>query len=116
LHEKIRAAIFGNVGTLISFRIGAEDADFLEKEFSPVFNQYDLVNLPRYCMYLKLMIDGATSQPFSAETVPLMKKTQNYKEEVIALSQKNYGTPRNRVEEDIFARLKGKQHLFYFIP
>jgi hypothetical protein len=109
LHEKIRAAIFGNVGTLISFRIGAEDADFLEKEFRPVFNQYDLVNLPRYCMYLKLMIDGATSQPFSAETVPLMKKTQNHKEEVIALSQKNYGTPRNRVEEDIFVRLKGKQ-------
>jgi len=111
LHEKIRAAIFGNVGTLISFRIGAEDADFIEKEFRPVFNQYDLVNLPRYCMYLKLMIDGATSQPFSAETVPLMKKTQNNKEEVIALSQKNYGTPRTRVEGDIFARLKSKQEI-----
>ncbi len=68
LQEPIRNAIFGNVGTIISFRVGADDAEFLAKEFNPVFNQEDLVNLPRYAMYLKLMIDGATSQPFSAIT------------------------------------------------
>jgi energy-coupling factor transporter ATP-binding protein EcfA2 len=66
LDERVRASIFGNVGTMISFRIGAKDAEHMAKEFHPVFTQEDLVNLPRYHMYLKLMIDGGTSQPFSA--------------------------------------------------
>lgn len=66
LDERIRAAVFGNVGTIISFRVGATDAAYLAKEFFPVFSENDLVNLPRYAMYLKLMIDGATSLPFSA--------------------------------------------------
>ena len=65
LQEPIRKAIFGNVGTIISFRVGAEDAEYLAREFHPVFNEEDFVNLPRYSMYLKLMIDGAASQPFS---------------------------------------------------
>ena len=68
LHEKVRAAIFGNCGTLISFRVGASDAELLEKEFFPTFSALDLVHLPRYSMYLKLMIDGASSKPFSATT------------------------------------------------
>lgn len=66
LDEKIRAAVFGNCGTLISFRVGANDAELLAKEFYPTFLAIDLVNLPRYSMYLKLMIEGATSQSFSA--------------------------------------------------
>ncbi len=66
LHDKIRAAIFGNCGSVISFRVGANDSELLAKEFFPVFDATDLVHLPRYGMYLKLMIDGATSQPFSA--------------------------------------------------
>ena len=69
LHEKIRAAILGNCGTLISFRVGANDAELLAKEFYPVFEPIDLVSLPRYSMYLKLMIDGAASQPFSAQSI-----------------------------------------------
>jgi len=109
LHEKIRAAIFGNVGTIISFRIGAEDAEYLEKEFKPVFDQYDLINLPKYSMYLKLMIDGATSHPFSADTVPITQVNHNLRELVIALSQKLYGTSRKRVEEDILNRYKEKE-------
>jgi energy-coupling factor transporter ATP-binding protein EcfA2 len=66
LDERVRAAIFGNVGTIIAFRVGATDAEYLAKEFYPVFTENDLVHLPRYAMYLKLMIDGTTSQPFSA--------------------------------------------------
>ena len=66
LDERVRSALFGNVGTLISFRVGNSDAEILAKEFYPVFNQEDLVALSRFAMYLKLMIDGATSQPFSA--------------------------------------------------
>lgn len=66
LDEKVRAAVFGNTGTIISFRVGVTDAEYLAKEFYPVFTQDDLVNLPRYAMYLKLMIDGAASAAFSA--------------------------------------------------
>lgn len=70
IDEKIRMAILGNVGTLVSFMVGAEDAKYLSQEFYPLFNQDNLVNLPSYNIYLKLMIDGQTSQPFSAETLP----------------------------------------------
>jgi len=70
MDERIRAAIFGNVGTLISFRVGAADAEHLEQEFFPVFSKADFVNLPRYSMYIKLMIDGTASQPFSAISLP----------------------------------------------
>lgn len=71
IDEKIREAVFGNIGTLISFRVGAEDGKYLEQEFYPVFSQEDLVNLPCYTAYLKLMIDGKTSEPFSAKTLKL---------------------------------------------
>lgn len=67
--EHIRRAILGNVGTLITFRVGTEDAKMLSDEFYPVFRQSDLVNLPAYGIYLKLMIDGNTSKPFSADTI-----------------------------------------------
>jgi hypothetical protein len=104
VHEKIRAAIFGNVGTLISFRIGATDAEHLAKEFHPVFNEDDLITLPRYSMYLKLMIDGATSAPFSAKTLPPQTMADSLKEKVIELSRKKYGRERTVVEKSIFQR------------
>jgi len=69
LEPDIRHAILGNVGTLISFRVGAEDAPYLAKEFQPKFDVEDLINLPNYHIYLKLMIDGTPSQPFSAVTL-----------------------------------------------
>lgn len=71
IDERIRNAIFGNVGTIICFRVGATDAEILSKEFFPVFTEEDFVHLPKYSMYLKLMIDGATSQAFSAESMSL---------------------------------------------
>lgn len=74
IDERIRGAIFGNVGTIISFRVGATDAEVLEKEFFPVFNKEDFINLPKYSIYIKLQIDGATSKPFSADTLPQRKK------------------------------------------
>jgi GTPase SAR1 family protein len=66
----MRDAIFGNVGTLIAFRVGAVDAELLAQEFSPLFETSDLINLPNYHIYLKLMIQGSVSQPFSAKTIP----------------------------------------------
>jgi DNA helicase HerA-like ATPase len=69
IDDKVRDAIFGNVGTIISFKVGLEDAKYLAEEFYPVFNQEDLINLPCYSIYLKLMINGKTSKPFSADSL-----------------------------------------------
>jgi hypothetical protein len=104
LDERIRAAIFGNVGTLISFRIGAEDAKYLAKEFSPVFDESDLINLPNYRIYIKLMIDGGTSQPFSASTLPPVERNKSYKNKIIDFSRKRYTKPRISVERNILSR------------
>ncbi len=73
IDEKVRGAIFGNVGTIISFKVGLEDAKFLAEEFYPVFNQEDLINLPCYSIYLKLMINSKTSKPFSADSLLTIK-------------------------------------------
>jgi len=102
LHEKVRAAIFGNVGTIVCFRVGAEDAEFLEKEFLPEFNANDLVNLAKYNIYVKLMIDGIASKPFSAETLePAKPSHESFKDVIIENSRNKYGTPRQIVEEKI---------------
>jgi len=100
---KVRDAIFGNVGTMIIFRVGATDAEFLEKEFEPEFTPQDIVNLPNYAIYLKLMVDGVTSRPFSASTLPPFKvaTSEMTKEMIIKNSQKRYARPRGVVEEEI---------------
>ncbi len=69
LEPEVRHAVLGNVGTLISFRIGPEDARVMAREFEPVFFPEDLVNLPNHSIYVKLMIDGSPSRPFSANTL-----------------------------------------------
>ncbi|KAA3621017.1 MAG: type IV secretory system conjugative DNA transfer family protein [Bacteroidetes bacterium] len=70
LDDKIKRAVLGNVGTIISFRIGTEDARYMSKEMYPEFDVEDFLNLPNYKIYLKLMIDGVPSRPFSAITIP----------------------------------------------
>ncbi len=99
---KVRDAVFGNVGTLISFRVGAEDAEFLEKEFSPVFMASDLVNLPKFHIALKLMIDGITSRAFSARTLPPsnIPSTTN-RDKIVAWTREHFATKREVVEEKI---------------
>jgi hypothetical protein len=104
IHEKIRYAIFGNVGTMIIFRVGAEDAKQLAQEVNPVFDEEDLINLPRYSMYLKLMIDGATSKPFSAETLPISNQQYFLKNQIIEVSNKRYGREKGIVEKEILFR------------
>jgi hypothetical protein len=100
LDPKIRAAIFGNVGTLISFRVGAEDAKYLSREFYPVFSEADLTCIPNYHIYLKLMIDGHTSQPFSAVTLPPADRKESFKEKIIGASRKKYGREQKKVQEE----------------
>jgi hypothetical protein len=67
--EKIRKAIFGNIGTIIAFKVGPDDAEFLEKEFHPEFKKEDLINLDKYRIYVKMAINGKTSKPFSAKVL-----------------------------------------------
>jgi hypothetical protein len=71
LHPDVRHAVLGNAGTLISFRLGAEDAGYVAREFQPVFAPEDFIRLPNYRIYLRLMIDGEPSKPFSATTLPV---------------------------------------------
>ncbi len=100
--EEVRAAVFGNVGTMITFRVGAYDASVFEKEYAPEFTAEDLVNLQQYQMYLKLMIDGVTSRPFSAiGMAPIAKPEISYADEIINFSREQFANPREKVEEAI---------------
>ncbi|HNW71826.1 MAG TPA: type IV secretion system DNA-binding domain-containing protein [Candidatus Paceibacterota bacterium] len=100
--SSVRDAVFGNVGTMIVFRVGADDADFLEKEFDPEFTPQDILSLPNYKIYLKLMIDGITSRPFSAKTMPPITKGEpKISEEVIKSSRALYCKSKEVVEREI---------------
>lgn len=102
MDEMVQDAVIGNVGTMITFRVGGDDAEILEKEFGPEFMTSDLVNLGFAQIYLKLMIDGIASRPFSAETLPpFPKPEESHKDEIVEVSRKRYGTPKKTVEEKI---------------
>ncbi|MFH1508939.1 MAG: type IV secretion system DNA-binding domain-containing protein [bacterium] len=106
LSEPVRDAVFGNVGTMVSFRIGATDAEFLAQEFAPVFDETDLVNLPKYNIYLKLMIDGVASNAFSAQTIVDNHPKHSLRDKVISVSRERYAKKREVVEDKI-ARWSG---------
>jgi len=100
--EEVRAAVFGNVGTMITFRVGAYDAEYLEKELAPTFTAEDLVNLGFAQIYLKLMVNGITSKPFSAHTLgPIVPPESSLKDEIIESSRKLFAQPRAEVEQGI---------------
>ena len=103
LSEEVQAAVFGNVGTIMCFRIGAADAEFLTQEFAPYFDEQDLVNLTKYDVYMKLMIDGVASNPFSATTLlPLGKQADaSNRDKIIKVSRERYARKREVVEEKI---------------
>jgi len=103
LGEKVAAAVFGNIGTMIVFRVGAADAEELVKEYTPVFTEEDLVNLPKFEFYIKLMIDGIASDPFSARGLPPLAEEErtDTKDKVIRVSRERYAKNRDVVEEKI---------------
>ena len=70
LEEKIRDSVFGNVGSMVAFRVGADDAEFLEKHFEPTFAQSDLINIPNFNAHAKLLINNQTIDPFNFKTLP----------------------------------------------
>jgi hypothetical protein len=94
LSDEILLAVLGNVGTLITFRVGSQDGELLEKELYPIFTREDVINLPQYHIYLKLLIDGTQSQPFSAVTLPIQAKKYHLKQECVYYSRKRYGVEK----------------------
>ena len=111
MEEEVRAAVFGNVGTTVTFRVGPFDAEVLETIFSPEFAQEDLVNLGFAQIYLTLMIDGIGSRPFSATTIPPIEPpSRSYRKEVVESSRELYSAPRTSIEEAIVTELSaGRQ-------
>ena len=103
LEEEVAAAVFGNVGTIVSYRVGAGDAEKLAIEFAPRFLEEDLVNLPKFHIYLKLMIDGIASDAFSATTLPPIAAKTNSLQRVIDASRRKYGHKREEVENSIIS-------------
>jgi len=106
LDELVMAAVIGNVGSTITFRVGSTDAEILAKEFAPTFVEEDLVNLPKFQIYLKLMIDGVSSRPFSAMTLPPIASSTGNAEKVIKSSRERYAVGREQIEDKI-ARWSG---------
>jgi len=104
LPEEIQKSVFGNVGTIISFRVGPEDAEFLAKQFTPVFDEQDLINIENYNAYVKLMIKGTISDGFNMATYPPIKGDKKVAEAIKQLSILKYGKDREVVEREIMER------------
>lgn len=102
--KELRDAVFGNTGSMVTFRIGVEDAEVMAKEFAPVFNDFDLLNVDRFNAFVKLMINGTGSKPFNMATYPLPKATEDEKKVAAAvrqLSRLKFGRARSEVESEI---------------
>ncbi len=101
-NTKVRDAVFGNVGTMVVFRVGAADAEYLETEFEPHFTPVDIVNIPKYNIILKLMINGVASDPFTATGLMVDEnwRTDNA-EKAIKVSRERYGNKKEEVEDKI---------------
>ncbi len=101
LKEEIKKAVFGNVGSVINFRIGSDDTEFMAKQYEPIFSQQDLLNLDNYNCYVKLLINGATSIPFSMKTFPPAQGDREIADIIKEISRTKYGRPREEVEREI---------------
>ncbi|MBM4402027.1 MAG: type IV secretion system DNA-binding domain-containing protein [Candidatus Cloacimonetes bacterium] len=99
--KEVTDAVFGNIGTMICFTLGQQDAHVLARELVPVFEEDDLINLEKFHIYLKLMIDLTQSRPFSAVTLPPILRETGNKEQVLSLGREKRSRPREQVEERI---------------
>ncbi|MBL7154983.1 MAG: type IV secretory system conjugative DNA transfer family protein [Candidatus Portnoybacteria bacterium] len=104
LEDKIREAVFGNVGSMVSFRVGADDAEFLVKQFEPVFDTNDLINIDNFNAYIKLMINNETSKPFNLLTYPPEKEKPAVAQAIKELARLKYGREKAAVEKEISSR------------
>jgi hypothetical protein len=115
--KDLRDAVFGNVGTMMVFRTGAEDAEVLAKEFKPTLNEFDLVNVERYNTYTKLMINGTASKPFNMATLaPPKNPNMEQAEAIRQLSRLKYGRPRAEVEEELLESSEVAENMSAALP
>lgn len=106
LEEGIRDSVFGNVGSIAAFRVGAEDAEYLEKQFSPVFTVKDIMSIDNRNAYIKMLANGRPVKPFNIETLPPPKGNKTVVESIKELSHLKYGKQRAVVEEEIMQKYK----------
>jgi len=98
---QLKSAVFGNVGTIVAFRIGAEDGEYLEREYWPTFRASDLQLLSAFDIYVKLSIDGKTTDAFSARTLPKPVIMGNHHDAIVQLSRIRYGGEKTNIEREI---------------
>ncbi len=103
---QIRDAVLGNAGTICAFRIGPDDSEILAKEFAPTFGSYDLLNVPEFTTYTKLLIDNTACKPFNMKTYPPVKGNRELASAIKELSRLKYGRDRGIVEAEIMERTK----------
>jgi hypothetical protein len=104
LSEDISKAVFGNVGSMVALRVGPEDAEFLEKQFSPIFTANDLVNVDNYNGFARVLISGELSKPFNVKFNPPTKGNQEVANYLKELSRLKYGRDANIVNREIMER------------
>ncbi len=102
----IKDAVFGNAGSIVSFRIGVDDAEFMAKQFAPVFGEFDLINIEKFNAYIRLLINNTAARPFNMHTYPPTKGNPAIAEAIIELSRLKYGRPREEVFAEILERSK----------
>ena len=99
LNDYVRTTIFGNIGTIIGFRVGAEDGAILEQEFNPVFKVRDIINLAVREFYIKMSVKGETRDAFSGTTADCFTPDKHLKDEIVEFSRKTFAKPKAEVEE-----------------
>ena len=105
LEDNIREAVLGNVGTMVSYRVGVEDTEILAKQFEPVFTEYDLVNLQKFTAVVRLLVEGTPQRSFSLRVpAPPSGGDPDIREAIRRLSREKYGRPVDQVEEQILQR------------
>ncbi len=103
---QVRDAVFGNVGTKVAYRIGADDAEYMAKEFAPVFTPYDLLNIPKHNAYIKLLIDNQNPPAFNFKPMPPQLGQVQLGQTIKEISRLKYGRPREEVEDELRRRMQ----------
>jgi hypothetical protein len=105
LTDEIRNAVFGNVGSMCAFRIGADDGEALQKQFAPTFSAQDLMQIDNYNAHVRLLVKGQPAAPFNMHTLPFTSGTVEQAMVLQNQSYETYGRPRAEVEADLMRRM-----------
>lgn len=106
LDDSIKNAVFGNVGSMVAFRVGAKDTEFLQSYFNPPFDATDLMNIDNYQAHLKLLVSGRPVKPFTLQTYPPEKGNKEKMQQIVELSRQKYGGDRQEIEAEIMRKYR----------